>query len=159
MAQYCLTGYVKGDSDIPSTARVYITNWSPGFITAEIMGSGKGSKKGLISKSIKTTQLDAITYRKTPEHLIYKFLKIYNSQETAIKITSSFNQKVGSKSKIKAEFTLYSYNTQSDLSTLSDRTYHETLIVGVIAVLITLSFAWVEISPFIEYNDINVILP
>ncbi|MGL1902691.1 MAG: hypothetical protein OCC49_11180 [Fibrobacterales bacterium] len=152
MAHYCLTGYVKSDSDIPSSVRIYITNWSPGFITAEIMGSAPGRNKDFISKTVKTSQLDRITYRKVPEHLIYKFLKIYNSQKTAIKITASFNQKVGSKSKVKAEFTLYSYDNQCGVESISDRTYHETLILGVIAAVITLTFAWVEISPFIQYQ-------
>jgi hypothetical protein len=143
MTRYCLTGFVKGELDIDKNKRVFITDWSPGFVTAEIMSKGRNA----CTKTVNTTQLESITYRKTPKSLEYAFLKIYDTHETASKITASFNRKVGSKSRVKAEFRLYSL--ESEHEHITERTYHETLILGVIGAAITLTFAWVEIQPFL----------
>ncbi len=143
MKKYCLSAKVCGVSDFPNRSRVYILNWSPGFKSIEVIGTSMRNSNEMAVQTISSQYIEGITYRIAPLKIEHKFVKLYDSEPTIKKISSAFNRTVSTK---RTQFNTKLVSPKVQQTTTTDFAFRETMVVGALALIVTLAFAYYEIQ-------------
>ncbi len=97
-------------------------------------------------QTISSQYIDGITYRIAPLKIEHKFVKLYDNEPTIKKISSAFNRTVSTK---RSRLNTHLVSPKVRQTATKDYAFRETMVVGILALIVTMAFAYYEIRDYL----------